>query len=322
MNTTYAGVSESSATNYLFLFAQRTLALQNTPPTPPPLNVVGLPCEAICLLWEWLRLYNAPLQPVAEAKQLKKKKAEAEEAAEAEATQLKVTRKNSRQAVAEELEGSEELKAAEELKAVMARSTADKLRSSTGSWSFSTGSWSFTGSVSSKEAKQGEENLFIEEEAVEEEAAAAAAAERRSSAQDLVAHDFVGRRVLRRGEARGDCGETPRSSARVRAPLPRVLRRRRRRRRRRSGQRSGRRRSGRRRRGWPRRPSLTRSSRRRPARLTSRGSPSRSSARQARRVSSTLRLRTPCSTGSWGRSSRGSSGATGARHLILILTQY
>ena len=122
MSTTYAGVSESSATNYLFLFAQRTLALQNTPPTPPPLNVVGLPCEAICLLWEWLRLYNAPLQPVAEAKQLKKKKAEAEEAAEAEATQLKVTLAIE-QAVAEirervysEFEGSEELKAAEELK--------------------------------------------------------------------------------------------------------------------------------------------------------------------------------------------------------------
>ena len=103
MSTTYAGVSESSATNYLFLFAQRTLALQNTPPTPPPLNVVGLPCEAICRLWSWLR-------------------PEAEEAAEAEATQLKVTLAIE-QAVAEirervysEFEGSEELKAAEELK--------------------------------------------------------------------------------------------------------------------------------------------------------------------------------------------------------------
>ena len=152
MAKTFDNISEASATNYLFLFAQRTLAHQNEPPTPPPLNVVGLPCEAMCLLW---RLYNAPLQPVAEAKQLKKKKAEAEEAAEAEATQLKVTLAIE-QAVAEELEESEELKAAEELKAVMARSTADKLRSSTGSWSFSTGSWSFTGSVSSKEAKQGE----------------------------------------------------------------------------------------------------------------------------------------------------------------------
>ena len=163
MNTTYAGVSESSATNYLFLFAQRTLALQNTPPTPPPLNVVGLPCVAICLLWDWLR-------------------PEAEEAAEAEATQRKVTLAIE-QAVAEirervysEFKGSEELKAAEELKAVMARSTADKLHSSTGSWSFSTGSWSFTGSVRSKEAKQGEEKLFIGEEAVEEEAEEEAAA--------------------------------------------------------------------------------------------------------------------------------------------------
>eukprot|EP00964_Phaeocystis_antarctica_P100798 scaffold66368_cov66-Phaeocystis_antarctica.AAC.1 len=192
MAKTFDNISEASATEYLFLFTQRTLALQNEPPTPPPLNVVGLPCEAMCLLWR------------VAAKQLKKKKAEAEEAAEAEATLLKVTRKNSRQAVAEELERSEELKAAEELKAVMARSTADKLRSSTGSWSFSTGSWSFTGSVSSKEAKQGEEKLFIEEEAVEAAAAAAAAAEWRLSAQDLVAHDLVGRRVLRRGEAQGE----------------------------------------------------------------------------------------------------------------------
>ena len=31
-----------------------TFVLQNEPPTPPPLNVVGLPCEALCLLWGWL----------------------------------------------------------------------------------------------------------------------------------------------------------------------------------------------------------------------------------------------------------------------------
>ena len=51
MAKTFDNISEASATNYLFLFAQRTLALQNEPPTPPPLNALGLPCKAICLLW-------------------------------------------------------------------------------------------------------------------------------------------------------------------------------------------------------------------------------------------------------------------------------
>ena len=50
MAKTFDNISEASATNYLFLFAQRTLALQNEPPTPPPLNALGLPCEAICRL--------------------------------------------------------------------------------------------------------------------------------------------------------------------------------------------------------------------------------------------------------------------------------
>ena len=51
MAKTFDNISEASATNYLFLFAQRTLALQNEPPTPPPLNVLGLPCKVTCLLW-------------------------------------------------------------------------------------------------------------------------------------------------------------------------------------------------------------------------------------------------------------------------------
>ena len=55
MADTFVAIQASSSTNYLFLFAQRTLALQNDPPTPPPLNVVGLPCKAMCLLWGWLR---------------------------------------------------------------------------------------------------------------------------------------------------------------------------------------------------------------------------------------------------------------------------
>ena len=53
MAKTFDNISEASATNYLFLFAQRTLALRDEPPTPPPLNVLGLPCKVTCLLWEW-----------------------------------------------------------------------------------------------------------------------------------------------------------------------------------------------------------------------------------------------------------------------------
>ena len=55
MAKTFDNISEASATNYLFLFAQRTLALQNEPPTPPPLNALGMPCNAICLLWDLLQ---------------------------------------------------------------------------------------------------------------------------------------------------------------------------------------------------------------------------------------------------------------------------
>ena len=51
MAKTFDNISEAAATNYLFLFAQRTLALQNEPPTPPPLNALGLPCKGILLLW-------------------------------------------------------------------------------------------------------------------------------------------------------------------------------------------------------------------------------------------------------------------------------
>ena len=53
MAKTFDNISEASATNYLFLFAQRTLALQNEPPTPPPLNALGLPCQVICRPWAW-----------------------------------------------------------------------------------------------------------------------------------------------------------------------------------------------------------------------------------------------------------------------------
>ena len=58
MNQSFDNISEASATNYLFGVTQRTLALQNEPPTPPPLNALGLPCHAIRAMLElpgWLR---------------------------------------------------------------------------------------------------------------------------------------------------------------------------------------------------------------------------------------------------------------------------
>ena len=58
MAKTFDTISEAKDTNYLFLFAQRTLALQHEPPTPPPLNVLGLLCQtikAMVELGEWLR---------------------------------------------------------------------------------------------------------------------------------------------------------------------------------------------------------------------------------------------------------------------------
>ena len=58
MAKTFDNISDASATNYLFLFAQRTLALQNEPPTPPPLNALGLPCHAVCLLWERMQKHQ------------------------------------------------------------------------------------------------------------------------------------------------------------------------------------------------------------------------------------------------------------------------
>ena len=156
MAKTFDNISEASATNYLFLFAQRTLALQNEPPTPPPLNALGLPCEAICRLWarrypekvavhRYLSLY------------LKSIGATGTVAAEEKAAEERV---------------AEELQAA----AVSIKATDDKARSSDGSWNFTTDTWSFTGSVSSEKATQGDEKLPIEGEAMLEERAVAEAA--------------------------------------------------------------------------------------------------------------------------------------------------
>ena len=48
MAKTFDNIFEASTTNCLYLFAQRTLSLsEDVPPTPPPLNALGLPCHAI-----------------------------------------------------------------------------------------------------------------------------------------------------------------------------------------------------------------------------------------------------------------------------------
>ena len=57
MSDTFTNVSKSSATNYLFLFAQRTLALQYTSPTPPPLNVLCLPFKVMRMFWDLSGMY-------------------------------------------------------------------------------------------------------------------------------------------------------------------------------------------------------------------------------------------------------------------------
>ena len=51
MAKTFDNISEASTTNYLFLFTQRALALKDEPPTPPPLNALGLPFQVMCKLW-------------------------------------------------------------------------------------------------------------------------------------------------------------------------------------------------------------------------------------------------------------------------------
>jgi hypothetical protein len=107
MAKTFDNISEASATNYLFLFAQRTLALQNEPPTPPPLNALGLPCNAISLLWAWVQ------------KQKQKK-------------HLDMAKESAAPAEVEEPSASENAASAK-LRGTLAKATADKARLSTGS---------------------------------------------------------------------------------------------------------------------------------------------------------------------------------------------
>ena len=115
MAHTFDNVSKSSATNYLFFFAQRALAHHNEPPTPPPLNALGLPCLGMCRLWALLYYPEHAARQKYLSVYLKSIKA----------TDLK------------------SIKATKE-KAAMELKGAYKI----GSWNFSTDSWSFYNTVS------------------------------------------------------------------------------------------------------------------------------------------------------------------------------
>ena len=188
MAKTFDNISESSATNYLFLFAQRTIALQNEPPTPPPLNALGLPCEAICRLWarmypekaaahKYLSIY---LQSIGATRMVADAKAVREKAAEGEAAKGETAKGEAapeEKAAQKENEAAEERAADELLKvAALSKATDDKTRSSTvGSWDFATSSWDFTSPLSSEKdvPTQSEEQLPIEGAVMLEERAAA-----------------------------------------------------------------------------------------------------------------------------------------------------
>jgi hypothetical protein len=111
MAKTFDNIFEASATNYLYLFAQRTLALStDDPPTPPPLNAVGLPCRLVYLLWGLLKSQQ--------------KAADAEAAAETETAEA---------AAAAAAEKSPSGNASVVLKEVVTNATANKARSTAGS---------------------------------------------------------------------------------------------------------------------------------------------------------------------------------------------
>ena len=118
MASTFNNVSKSSATNYLFFFAQRVLAHHNEPPTPPPLNALGLPCSGMCRLWA--RLYPD--------------KAARHKYLSIYLKSIKATGKWKMLAAAKEKAAKE--KAAKEKAAMELKGRA--------SWNFSTGSWSFS----------------------------------------------------------------------------------------------------------------------------------------------------------------------------------
>ena len=92
MAKTFDNISEASATTFLFLFAQRTIALKNEPPAPPPLNVLGLPCEAIQALLKCRQRVTVAQKDEANAEELAKAEAvaKAAEMAKVEAMLAKV----------------------------------------------------------------------------------------------------------------------------------------------------------------------------------------------------------------------------------------
>jgi hypothetical protein len=141
MAKTFDNISEASATNYLFLFTQRTLVLQNELPTPPPLNALGLPCEVICLLWDLLHSKDKALAPDQMAT-----KTAATEVAEAETAEVETAAVKELKAA---MAASEE--PAGELKAAATKATADNQARVS------------TDSVSSEEETRSEETPLVEE---------------------------------------------------------------------------------------------------------------------------------------------------------------
>ena len=147
MSATFAAKSsESSANNYLLLFAQRTLSLSNDdPPTPPPLNAVGLPCRFICrlvyLLWGLLKSQqkaSAAKKAVAavmigEADEQKTTSAAAVDAPVAADAEAAAETETAEAAEAAAAEKSPSGNASVVLKEVVTNATAIKARSATGS---------------------------------------------------------------------------------------------------------------------------------------------------------------------------------------------
>ena len=156
MAKTFDNISEASATNYLFLFAQKTLGLQNEAPTPPPLNALGLPCEAMCLLWVWLHPNKVHPEQAPELEEVADPEGRADVAAGGNMVAAETV-------AAETVAAAAEKAGTAELKAAAAKAAADNAQVS-------------AGSVSSKEATQGEGTLAIEDISGEEATAVKAVA--------------------------------------------------------------------------------------------------------------------------------------------------
>eukprot|EP00964_Phaeocystis_antarctica_P006896 scaffold3731_cov63-Phaeocystis_antarctica.AAC.3 len=180
MAKTFDTISDALATNYLFIFSQRTLALQNELPTPPPLNALGLPCEAICRLWAWLCPKKAAAHEylsvyLVSIGAVEEKAAEGKVPAAQEALPLVA---DLEETASDKVAGGEivamEEAGAEQLKGTVTKATSDKARSS-------------ASSSSSKEATQEEETLAIKVALGEEAPTAVKAATVLEAAEGAVA---------------------------------------------------------------------------------------------------------------------------------------